>query len=87
MYDQTGFPDDELSVGYAINVFQESINKVFREYLVNFNYLVQLMEDYGFILITKEEANQMHLPDSTGMFNDLFTMMENEAKMHPKLAS
>ena len=30
MYDQTGFPDDELSLGYGINVYQETINKVFR---------------------------------------------------------
>lgn len=87
MYDQTGFPDDELSVGYAINVYQESINKVFREYLVNFKYLEQLMEDYGFVLITQEEAQQMNMPDSTGMFSDLFALMENEAKMHPKLSS
>ena len=77
-YDQTGFPEDEESLGYGINVFQESINKMFREYLVNFKYLVQLMEDYGFVLVKKEEAQQMQLPDSTGLFNELYQNMENE---------
>jgi len=77
-YDQTGFPEDEESLGYGINIFQESINKVFREYLVNFKYLVRIMEDYGFILVKKDEALQMQLPDSTGLFNELYQYMENE---------
>lgn len=84
MYDQTGFPDDDMCFGYAINVYQESINKVFREYLVNFNYLVQLMEDYGFVLISKEEANQMKMPDGTGLFSELFALMENESTQRSK---
>lgn len=84
MYDQTGFPDDELSLGYAINVYQETINKVFREYLVNFDYVIRIMEDYGFILITNEEAKPMGLPSGSGLFSDLFTSMENELKMNPK---
>ena len=84
MYDQTGFPDDELSLGYAINVYQETINKVFREYLVNFDYVIRIMEDYGFVLITNEEAKPMGLPSGSGLFSDLFTSMENELKMNPK---
>mgnify|MGYP006137953963 CR=1 FL=1 len=85
MYNQTGFPDDDMSVGYPIDVYQESINKVFREYLVNFTYFTQLMEDYGFILITKEEAVKMGMPNSTGLFGELFATMENEIKINPKL--
>tara|TARA_B110000091_G_scaffold214503_1_gene268478 strand:- start:41 stop:3670 length:3630 start_codon:yes stop_codon:yes gene_type:complete len=84
MYDQTGFPDDELSLGYAINVYQETINKVFREYLVNFDYVIRIMEDYGFVLITNEEAKPMGLPSGSGLFSDLFTSMENELKMNPR---
>jgi hypothetical protein len=83
-YDKTGFPDDELSLNYAINVYQESINKVFREYLVNFEYLTQLMEDYGLVLITNDEAKQMDLPSPTGLFSELYNFMENEIKMNPK---
>jgi hypothetical protein len=83
-YDQTGFPDDEMSLGYAIHVFQESINQYIQEYLVNFVYLTRIMEDYGFILITKNEANHMRLPDSTGMFSELFNALESEVKINPK---
>lgn len=85
MYDQTGFPDDELSLGYAINVYQESINKVFREYLVNFDYLVQLMEDYGFVLVSKEDAQHMNMPSGSALFSELFSYMENEIEQNPKV--
>ena len=83
MYDQTGFPDEEMSLGYAINVFQESINKVFREYLVNFDYLIRIMDDYGFVLVTKEEPTAMGLPDGTGLFSELYSAMEQEIKQYP----
>ena len=83
-YDQTGFPDDDLSLGYGIDVYQESINKEFKEYLVNFKYFTQLMEDYGFILITTEEARQMNLPNNTGLFKDMFDSMELDIKQNPK---
>jgi mRNA (guanine-N7-)-methyltransferase len=82
-YSQTGFPDDETSLGYPISVYQESINKVFVEYLVNFNYFVRIMEDYGFILISKEEAKNMQLPNATGMFNELYSTMQHEIRRMP----
>lgn len=83
MYDKTGFPDDEMSLDYAINVYQESINKVFREYLVNFDYLIRIMDDYGFVLVTKEEATSMGLPDGTGLFSELYSAMEQEIQQYP----
>ena len=84
MYDQTGFPDEDMSLGYAINVYQESINQTFREYLVNFEYFTRIMEDYGFILVTKEEAAGMNLPDGTGLFTEMFTQMQMELKQNPR---
>jgi hypothetical protein len=84
-YDQTGFPSEEMSLGYAIDVYQESINKVFREYLVNFEYFTRIMEDYGFILVSKEEARNMHMPNGSALFSELFSHMENEVKFKPKL--
>lgn len=83
-YDQTGFPDDENSIGYAIDVYQETINKTFREFLVNFDYLIKIMEDYGFVLLTKEEALQINLPNGSGLFNELFNDLENELKISPQ---
>lgn len=48
-YDHVDFDDDVSSLGYAIDIYQETINKTFKEYLVNYEYLVQIMSDYGFI--------------------------------------
>jgi hypothetical protein len=72
-----------MSLGYPINVYQESINKVFREYLVNFNYLVRLMENFGFTLITKTEANHMNLPDGSALFSQLYENLKYEIKRSP----
>ena len=83
-YKQTGFPDDETSLNYAINVFQDSIGKVSKEYLVNFDYFVRVMENYGFVLISNEDAQGMGLPRSTGLFKDLFTQMEKETNRNYK---
>jgi hypothetical protein len=38
------------------------------------------MENYGFKLITKEEANGIGLPNGSGLFGDLFTKMTNDIK-------
>jgi hypothetical protein len=81
-YDESGFPEDEMSLGYPIHVYQESINQYIQEYLVNFNYFIRIMEDYGFIL-AKNESRGMNLPDATGMFSELFNIMENEVKQKP----
>jgi len=82
-YDQTGFPEDETSLGYAIHVYQESINQYIQEYLVNFPYFIRMMEDYGFVPVTKDEARHMNMPDSTGMFSELYNIMETEIKRNP----
>ena len=79
-YEQETFDSNESSIGLAIDVYQETINKVFREYLVNYDYLTELMRAYGFELLTKEEANDMKLPNSTGMFNELYSRMMNDIK-------
>jgi hypothetical protein len=77
-YSQTGFVGDETSVGYAINVYQESINKYATEFLVNFNYLVRLMENYGFNLLTNEEAKHYGFPSGSGLFSELYAQMKME---------
>jgi hypothetical protein len=80
MYEETGFSDDETSVGYTISVYQDSINNYIREYLVNFQYFIELMEHYGFTLITKEEAHNFALPNGSGLFSELFASMQNDIK-------
>ena len=86
-YDYSSFTDDDTSLGYPIEVFQETINKMFIEYLVNFDYFKRLMEDYGFVLITKEEANHMGIPNSTGMFSELYEFMINEIRRKPNISN
>ena len=83
-YPQTGFPDDENCIGYPIDVYQETINKTFREYLVNFDYFIRIMNDYGFILIDNNEAHNMKLPSGSGLFNQLFDFMTDEVKREPR---
>ena len=77
-YEQTDFYDDETSLGYSIDIFQETINKVFREYLVNYHFLERMLENYGFVVLTNEEAKQLGFPNGSGYFEDLFKFMEQE---------
>ena len=85
-YSRSEFDDNVSCLGYGIDVYQESINKVFREYLVNYDYLTQLLENYGFVLLPREDLREKAISDSTGFFSDLFTKMNNDLKRNPKLA-
>ena len=79
-YKRKSFPDDVNSLGYKIEVFQESINQMIAEYLVNYDYLNRVMEDYGFKLITRKEAQNMGLPEGSGLFREMFQSMLDEIK-------
>jgi len=79
-YDAQEFNDDESSLGYPINVYQETINKTFMEYLVNFKYLIRIMENNGFVLLNETEYKQLNLPGSIGNFEQLYNFMNNELK-------
>ena len=74
-YSKDTFPDDHNSLGIPIWVYVETINKVFKEYLVNFNYLVSIMEENGFVL----ENNKTLLPydlESSSLFSKQFQKLE-----------
>jgi SAM-dependent methyltransferase len=77
-YGGESFDDDSSSIGYRIDVYQESINQTISEYLVNFDYLNRVMTAYGFELISREEAQDMGLPDGSGLFSELFAYMLSE---------
>ena len=77
-YQEDAMEDEESCLGYKISVYQESINQLIPEYLVNFDYLHRMMEDYGFSLINKEEAKHLGLLDSTGMFSELYNNMMDQ---------
>ena len=80
LYNETEFPNNEKSIGYKIDVYQESINNYIPEYLVNFDYFTILLQEYGFIPITTEEANEMNFPHSIGTFQELYRKMQKEIR-------
>ena len=83
-YSKDEFDEDETSLGYEIDVYQETINKKFTEYLVNFDYLTRMMDNYGFTLLTREECNEIGIPESVGSFQQLFGLLNEEVKKNPK---
>tara|TARA_Y100000741_G_scaffold32540_1_gene22999 strand:+ start:6623 stop:9679 length:3057 start_codon:yes stop_codon:yes gene_type:complete len=50
-YNKDYFLPDITSLGYGIDIYQESINQSFREYLVNFPFLEKTLLLYGFKLV------------------------------------
>lgn len=78
LYGFNEFKNDVSSLGYAINVYQESINKPFVEFLVNFDYFKEVMERFGFSVLSDDEANELGLPHSIGSFEELFSSMTKE---------
>ena len=78
-YDNTTFENNSSCLGYTINVYQETINQLLAEYLVNFDYLVRLMQNYGFALIDNEEAKKMGFPAGSAMFEALFNQLLYES--------
>jgi mRNA (guanine-N7-)-methyltransferase len=86
-YDHTKFLDDSSSIGYRIDVYQESINQLIPEYLINFNYLQRIMLNYGFQIIDLDEARSLGLPQGCGFFSELFDEMTNEISKNKFKAS
>jgi hypothetical protein len=84
-YEAKEFKDDETSIGYAIDIYQETINKTFREYLVNFKYFIYIMEKNGFVLLTETEFKQLNLPNSYGSFEQLYNFMTTDLKKNNQL--
>ena len=80
MYQRDKFPADLNGVGYRIDVYQESINKVFPEYLVNFDYFKELLEMYGFAPIDADECKQFGVFTGVDSFQRLFNKMGNDVE-------
>ena len=65
MYEKESFPDDESSVGYEINVFNQTIGKFIPEYLVNFQFFVLQMRRHGFELHSPSSSSWTSTPSTT----------------------
>jgi hypothetical protein len=81
LYENTDFNDDATSLGYTIDVYQESINKSFPEFLVNYEYFTSIMEKHGFALLTPTELKDLNLPSSLNSFESLFNQLNTEVKI------
>jgi hypothetical protein len=79
-YGADNFDDDSSSIGYRIDVYQESINQNIQEFLINFDYLNRVFEAYGFTVIDRIEAQELGLPEGSGLFSELFNNMLEEIK-------
>ena len=79
-YEGDEFSNNISSLGYRVDVYQESINKTFAEYLVNYEYLTRIIENYGFVLLERDEARSLGLPESIGNFDQLFYEMQSQIK-------
>lgn len=67
------FPNSSDSIGLKISVFQESINSLVDEYLVNFEYLESIMELYGFFPVENDELFGSHK-----LFRDIYQTMQEQ---------
>jgi hypothetical protein len=81
-YNRSSFDANETSLGCHIKVFQETINQEIGEYLVNFDYLIRLMENYGFSLLNNDECKEIGIVESVGSFKQLYGLMEHQIKIN-----
>jgi len=81
-YKSTKLEDNSSCLGYRINVYQDSINQLITEYLVNFDYLDTVLDNYGFKLVDREEALSLGLPEGSGLFSELFMNMIEETNKY-----
>jgi hypothetical protein len=65
-------------MGYGISVWQESINKHNTEYLVNFDYLQRIAENYGFVPLPTQEGIECSIIQSSASFHYLYTQLQKE---------
>ena len=79
-YTSDTFQPDIGSLGYSIDVLQSSINKTFREYLVNYDYFTSILENYGFVPLTVDESKAIGLTSSVGSFEQLYSIMNTQIK-------
>jgi hypothetical protein len=77
-YNQEKQDDTSASLGFQIDVYQDIINQLLSEYLINFDYLIRVMENFGFQLLDREEAKSLGLPEGTGLFSELYSQLLEE---------
>jgi len=85
-YRNADLANDSSCLGYKIDVYQESINKLIPEFLVNYDYFTRVMENYGFQVVPRDEAIELGLPEGSGLFSDLYTSLTNDVAKNKSFA-
>tara|TARA_B000000557_G_scaffold143283_1_gene116318 strand:- start:865 stop:2019 length:1155 start_codon:yes stop_codon:yes gene_type:complete len=78
LYNNDELQNNSNSLGMSIDIYQESINKTITEYLVNFDYFIRVMENYGFIPAPLIDIEKHGFNSAIGSFQDLYDKMEHE---------
>jgi len=90
-YDKETFSKDD-AFGYAIDVYQESINQTIREYLVHIDTMTTLLKEYGFevpyneteLYMNKDAKPILNIPEPIGNFDILYRRMIIEKETYDK---
>ena len=79
-YTMEDMEDDDTCLGLKIGVYQETINREFDEYLVNFDYFKNMMNQYGFTVVDDFNINGKHINglDSFESLHNLMTQDKQE---------
>ena len=77
-YVEDDLEDNDSCLGYKISVYMDTIGKRFTEYLVNFDYLNQVIQNYGFVQAPLNDIKKMGFSKAIGSFGDLFADMEED---------
>lgn len=86
-YDNPSFRDDETCLGYAVDVYQDSINNQIREYLVNFAYLEKKLAERGIRVLSAKEAKGLGLLGGIVPFGDIYQQLQLQASKDRRFAS
>ena len=87
-YDNKTFKPTDSSLGYAFEVLQNTIGTVQKEYLVNYDYLTEALDQYGFIPVSTTDLTTLRknldigsnvFRKSIGTFEELYSNLEAEA--------
>ena len=73
-YNKKEFNPDESSLGYQIDVYNESIGHVFSEYLVNFDYLISMCNKYNLRLVESIDFKNVFDEASSSSYGDIKSM-------------
>ena len=85
-YSKNEFNPNESSLGYEIEVYNESIGETFNEYLVNFEYFISMCAKYNMRLVEKVDFKDIFGEISNIKYGNI-TAMNEELKTYSFLNS